>query len=119
MKTSLRFLIGLGLVGAMLTAGASLASEKLAAETQKACTACHDKPGSKLLTDAGKYYETLRTLDGYGQVKESFGRCTSCHVRKPGSTRLTAKGRQFGDLVKDMPGLYQWMREGHPMPAGK
>lgn len=118
MRYALRLLIGCGL-GIALLAGAGTASEKIATDTGKSCTSCHDKPGSKLLTDTGKYYETLRTLDGYDRVKESFGRCTACHVRRPGSTKLTAKGRQFAGLVKDMPGLYQWMREGHPTPPGK
>ena len=59
------------------------------------CTVCHDKPGSKLLTDQGKYYETMRTLAGFDELKATFGACTSCHVTKPGSKKLTAKGKEF------------------------
>lgn len=119
MRNSLRLLLGFGLAGIVLAASASLASERTAAETGRTCTSCHDKPGSKLLTDVGKYYETLRTVDGYERLKDSFGRCTACHVRRPGSARLTAKGRQFAQLVSDMPGLYLWMRESHPVPPAK
>lgn len=114
-----RFLIGLALAGAVLVAGAAKASQKIADTTGKACTSCHDKPGSRLLTDTGKYYEGMRTLDGYDSVKQAFGRCTSCHDRKPGSKKLTRKGTQFAEMVKDMAGLGQWMKEGHPMPAAK
>jgi len=102
-----------------LSAGAALASEKLAKDTGKSCTTCHDKPGSKLLTDTGKYFELARSLEGYDQLKASFGRCTSCHVRQPGSAKLTKKGRQMADLVKDMAELRQWVKEGHPAPPVK
>ena len=67
------------------------ASQEIAKQTDLRCTACHDKPGSKLLTDQGKYWESMRTLEGYDQIKESFGKCTTCHVRKPGSPKLTKK----------------------------
>ena len=113
-----RSLIALSLAGGILLAGTALASQKIATATGKSCTSCHDKPGSKLLTDQGKYYESMHSLDGYDKVRESFGKCTSCHVRKPGSHKLTKKGQQFAGMVKDMPGLAQWMKEGHPMPAG-
>lgn len=119
MTNHLRLSIALALASAVLLAGASMASEKIATATGKTCTACHDKPGSKLLTDSGKYYETMRTLDGYDALETSFGRCTTCHVKKPGSTRLTKKGQQFADLAKDMASLQKWMKEGHPMPAAK
>jgi cytochrome c553 len=114
-----RFLAALALTSAVLAAGAAMASQRIATDTGRSCTSCHDKPGSKLLTDAGKYYESMHTLDGYDQVKQSFGRCTSCHDRKPGSKKLTRRGRQFADMVKDMAGLGAWMKEGHPMPAAK
>ena len=117
MTTHQRFLLGLVLAGALLVAGTALASQKIATDTGKSCTSCHDKPGSKLLTDQGKYFEAMHSLDGYDKVHESFGRCTNCHVRKPGSKKLTRRGQQFAGMVKDMPGLAQWMKEGHPMPA--
>jgi hypothetical protein len=119
MTNQRRLLVGLALAGTVLVAGAAVSSEKITKDTGKPCTACHDKPGSKLLTDTGKYFETMHTLDGYDSLKQSFGRCTSCHVRKPGSTKLTKKGKQFADLVKDMDSLKQWLKEGHPMPAEK
>ena len=95
------------------------ANEKIARETGQNCVACHDKPGSKLLTDQGKYFETTHTLDGFAEVKASFGRCTSCHVRKPGSKKLTSRGRQMAELSKaeDMTALKEWVKENHPAPA--
>jgi hypothetical protein len=119
MKNLLRFLVGLGMASVILVAGTGRASEKIATETGKGCTSCHDKPGSKLLTDSGKYYETMRSLDGYDAIKASFDRCTTCHDRRPGSKKLTRKGKDFAAIVKDMPGLNVWMREGHPTPAAK
>ena len=119
MTKHMRFAIGFALAGAVLLAGAAVGSEKTAAATGKSCTTCHDKAGSKLLTDSGKYYETMHTLDGYDALKSSFGRCTTCHVRKPGSAKLTKKGQQFAELAKDMESLRQWIKEGHPMPATK
>jgi hypothetical protein len=119
MKNIVRLLTVVGIAGTILIAGSSRASEKIATATGKSCTSCHDKPGSKLLTDSGKYYETMRTMAGYDSLQASFGRCTTCHDRKPGSKKLTKKGKEFSGLVKDMPGLNQWMREGHPAPAAK
>lgn len=34
-------------------------------KTDKSCTYCHIKYGSKELTEAGKYYRDKGTLDGY------------------------------------------------------
>ncbi len=110
---------GLALAAALLAAGDAPASQKIATSTGRTCTSCHDKPGSRLLTDTGKYYEAMRTLDGYDEVKEAFGRCTTCHERKPGSMRLTRKGRQLAELVHDMSGLGQWVRENHPAAPAK
>ncbi len=117
MHAHLRLTIGVALVAAALTAGASLANERIASTTKTTCTSCHDKPGSKRLTDTGKYYETVKTLDGYAALNASFGRCTTCHDTKPGSQKLTRRGTQFAAFAKDMPALNQWMREGHPIPA--
>jgi hypothetical protein len=105
-------------VAVALFAG-SLASgtEKVGKQEGVSCTVCHDKPGSKLLTDQGKYYETMRTLAGFEELKATFGACTSCHVTKPGSQKLTAKGKEFRDMVQDMEGLGAWMQEHHPKPA--
>lgn len=104
---------------ALLAAGAGIAAEKLARETGAACADCHDKPGSKLLTDRGKYYEMRRTFDGFDAIQASFGRCTACHVRTPGSARLTKKGRQLADVVKDMDALRDWLREHHPAAGSR
>jgi len=106
--------VALAVLALALPAGAVLGSEKLAKQTGKECTTCHDKPGSKLLTDAGKYFEMMRTLDGYDDIHSSFGHCTSCHVRRPGSKQLTRKGKQFQSSVKDMAELREWVRQNHP-----
>lgn len=105
------------LVAVALFAG-TLASgtEKLGKQEGLSCTTCHDKPGSKLLTDKGKYYESMRTLSGFEDLKATFGACTSCHVSKPGSKKLTTQGRNFRELVKDMEGLREWMKQNHPTP---
>lgn len=107
-------LTALVLVAAVPMATAAVASEKLAKDTGKSCTECHDKPGSKLLTDSGKYFETTRSFEGYDRLRESFGRCTACHVRRPGSKKLTKKGQQFAEFARDMAGVRKAMAEGHP-----
>ncbi len=102
-------------VGALLVDGLAFATEGLAKKESLQCTSCHDKPGSKLLTDKGKYYETMRSLGGYEELEATFGACTSCHAAKPGSKRLTKQGREFRDLVRDMDGLRDWMKQHHPV----
>lgn len=92
----------------------AVASNEIADSENMVCTTCHDKPGSKLLTDKGKYFELMRTLDTYEEVTELFGECTSCHSRKPGSTKLTAMGRRFAHLVEDMDGLKELLDTEHP-----
>jgi hypothetical protein len=120
MNNALRIALVAVLAGVALAAArGGLASEKLARDSGAACTDCHDKPGSKLLTDRGKYFEMKRSLDGYDALAASFGRCTACHVRAPGSAKLTRKGRQFADIVKDMEGLKRWMEERHPTAPPK
>ncbi len=119
MNASPRTALALSLLVALAVTGVAVASEPIAKDTGKACTACHDKPGSKLLTDPGKYYETMHTLAGYDTLQATFGRCTACHARKPGSKQLTRKGREFSGLVKDMPALGEWLRANHPAPQGK
>ena len=47
-------------------------------------------------------------------MTEIFGQCTSCHVRKPGSLKLTATGRRFAGLVDDMDGLKELLDREHP-----
>ena len=93
------------------------ASNAIAQKEGLACTVCHDKPGSKLLTDRGKYYEALGSLEGYDSIV-TFAACTDCHVRKPGSQKLTRTGKRFADVVHDMEGLRTWLKENHPMMKG-
>lgn len=106
-------------LAALLTASLASGTEALGKREALECTACHDKPGSKLLTDQGKYYETLRTLDGYAELKSTFGKCTQCHVAKPGSQKLTKEGKRFQEMVKDMAGLGEWMQQHHPAAPPK
>ena len=103
----------MSLLVVMLAAPAG-ASDDLGRELQTECTVCHDKPGSKLLTDRGKYYETLRTFEGYDKVTEVFGACTTCHESKPGSSEMTETGQRFADLVDDMEELRRWLETEHP-----
>ncbi len=94
------------------------ASNRIAAQEGLQCMTCHDKPGSRLLTDRGKYYEAVGTLDGYGEVVAAFSECTGCHVKKPGSLKLTETGKAFAVAVNDMAGLRRWVKENHPKPQG-
>lgn len=93
------------------------ASNTIAKREGLACTSCHDKPGSKLLTDRGKYYELTLSLEGYDELQATFSKCTTCHVRKPGSLKLTKQGRQFREMLNDMDGLRALLL-GHHQAAG-
>jgi len=97
-----------------IAGGQAYASNQIARSEGLACTVCHDKPGSKLLTDPGKYYEQMRSLNGYREVNAVFGSCTGCHVKKPGSKQLTRTGQQFAAVVHDMPGLRIFLAQNHP-----
>jgi hypothetical protein len=101
---------------AALLAPSAWGTDRIGEQEKLACTVCHDKPGSRLLTDKGKYYENARTLAGFDDLKANFGACTTCHVSKPGSKKLTRQGKQFEELVGDMEGLEAWMKEHHPAP---
>ena len=114
--TIIRSLAAAAAVAFLLSAGIAGASEQIAETENLVCTACHDKPGSKLLTDRGKYFELMGSLDGFTEVKASFSRCTYCHARKPGK-KLTKSGKGFATLVGDMDGLLHWMRSEHPKSA--
>ncbi|HEX4955797.1 MAG TPA: hypothetical protein VF017_20610 [Thermoanaerobaculia bacterium] len=119
-----RFAILIGLaaavaVGSLFVQNLAWGTETLAKETTLACGACHDKPGSKLLTDKGKYFELMRTTEGFDQLKATFGACTSCHAAKPGSQRLTRRGQAFQLMVIDMEGLREWMKTHHPVAPGE
>jgi hypothetical protein len=115
----------LGLAGALaaaiglLAAAPAAATPQLAKAEGLACTVCHDKPGSKLLTDKGKYYEVMATLDGYDAIEGTFGACTTCHVKRPGSKKLTRQGRRISLVIRDMGELKAWVMEHHPQPGAE
>ena len=104
------------LAAQLIPAGSAYATKAIAEKEDATCTACHDKPGSKLMTDKGKYYELMGSFDGYDQVSQNFGKCTACHVRKPGSAKLTKQGRQYQSLATDMEGLREYLMKPHPTP---
>jgi hypothetical protein len=111
-RASIATVVGL----AALLAGTlpAMASNTIARAEGLVCTTCHDKPGSKRLTDQGKYYDLMSSLEGYPEIHEAFGRCTSCHVRKPGSLELTRQGKRFQWMVIDMEGLRELVLGYHP-----
>lgn len=113
-RTRHRALLTAAAILALLLAGGVTASEQIAQREDLVCTSCHDKPGSKLLTDQGKYYELMGSVAGFAEVEATFERCTSCHVRKPGSAKLTKTGHRFAALVGDMEGLKKWAQEAAP-----
>ena len=116
MSTLMKTTLGVLLAGVVMAAPA-LATEAIGKATDLACTACHDKAGSRLLTDRGKFFETMGSLEGYDQLSTTFGRCTSCHVRKPGSPKLTKEGKRLAEVVDNMAELRKWLDERHPQPA--
>lgn len=105
---------GLGFLIAIIAAPPLSATDAYAKKEGLTCTVCHDKPGSKLLTDKGKYYELMHTMSGFDDIKAAFGQCTTCHVRKPGSKRLTATGRDYKKVLHDMKGLRDFLNSLHP-----
>ena len=94
--------------------GAAFATDELAESEDLACTVCHDEQGSKRLTDKGKYFELMRSMDGYADIEASFGKCTFCHRRKPGSKKLTKAGKGFANSLGNMEALVEWVRDLHP-----
>lgn len=98
------------LVAAVALTSPVTAAPELGEAEAVACTSCHDKPGSKLLTDKGKYYEEMRSFAGYDEIISAFQRCTTCHDRKPGSSKLTRIGRKFAGTVGGMRELCDTMR---------
>ncbi|MEJ2084999.1 MAG: hypothetical protein P8Y44_04885 [Acidobacteriota bacterium] len=93
------------------------ATKAIAEQENLQCTSCHDKPGSKLLTDKGMYYEMIGSLAGFENLDKEFERCTTCHSKKPGSKKLTETGEKYKFVVDDMEGLRIWLMEQHPTPA--
>ena len=107
--------LGLLAFAAVLTASEVMASEEIAvAEGGLACTVCHDKPGSKLYTDQGKFYEATGSLEGFDEIVTAFRACTTCHVRKPGSEKFTPQGKRFVGVMRDMTELRDWAMKAHP-----
>jgi hypothetical protein len=117
MRTIVKLTVALAALGLLLGGTALMANDEIGEQTGEKCTLCHDKPGSKLLTDRGLYFETQRTLEGYDEIQGSFGRCTSCHVRKPGSGKLTKEGKKMAGVVDSMEELREWLAENHPEAA--
>jgi len=112
-KTIILIVVAATLV-VLMAASPTAASNAIAKQHDEVCTTCHDKPGSKLLTDEGKYFELTRTLEGYSELEAEFGRCTSCHVRKPGNAKLTKTGRRYQRLMSDMEGIRDFVLDRHP-----
>ncbi len=106
--------IGFGAVITLAPPAEVGATQELAAKTGEVCTVCHDKPGSKLLTDKGKYYEATGAFEGFDDVLAIFGECTYCHVKKPGSTKLTPAGRKFSEAIEDMEAFQEFLKANHP-----
>ena len=114
MKNKNHLTLVVAAVFSLLLAGGAYATEELAETENLACTSCHDKPGSKLLTDQGKYFELMRSMDGFAELNASFGNCTFCHRRKPGSQKLTKAGRGFAHALGNMEALVEWVAERYP-----
>jgi hypothetical protein len=57
----------IALAGFLVCSTASYGKPEFTKATKKACTTCHvdAKAKPKELTDAGKYYQEKKTLDGY------------------------------------------------------
>ena len=94
MKNLIRSLVAI-VAASFLVATASLATPDMAKWEGLKCTTCHDKAGSKLLTNKGVYYELKGTLEGYSQLIAEYKKCTTCHSREPGDKTLTPKGEEM------------------------
>ncbi len=90
------------------------ASEDIASQEELDCPVCHQDPEGELLTDQGRYYGLMRTLEGYRQVVDQFGGCGYCHVPDVGSNDFTREGLRFRWMMEDMKGLRAWLEENHP-----
>ncbi len=112
-STTFALILAIAAALALVSIPASSTPELIECQTLE-CVACHDKPGSKLLTDKGKYFELMRSLDGYEDLEKAFSGCTDCHVKKPGSKKLTREGKKFSSSIKDMEGLREWLKTAHP-----
>ena len=119
MPSRTHFSIVLGTLLTLSIPGIAFASEEIAAsEGDKECSVCHVDVETDLLTDRGKYYQMMRTLEGYEAVLERFGECTYCHVKEAGSLAMTDEGQRFKWMMEDMKGLKAWLAERHPKAEG-
>lgn len=115
----LRKMVNLLWIAMLLAAtggSAALASGEIAEQEGLECAICHDDPEIAKLSDRGRYFQYMRTLEGYELVVQQFGRCTYCHVKDPGSLDLTKDGYRFRWMMEDMEGLRVWLEENHPKP---
>lgn len=102
MKAAMRWIVpGLALM-LLIAVSPARATETMAESEGLKCTTCHDKPGSRLLTSKGKYYELRGSFDGYDEVIKKYKKCTKCHAQYPGSQKLTKKGEKFKAQGKTM-----------------
>lgn len=114
---SVSLLFAAVLVLALLPTGPTSATETIAAaEGGLECALCHDGEEAASLGDRGKYYEAVRTLEGFEELEERFQECTYCHVQEPGSLELTEKGRRYHWMMEDMEGIREWLMERHLDP---
>lgn len=92
------------------------ASEETAEQENLKCQVCHPEQGVELLTDKGRYFQYMGSLDGFDPVMEKFGSCVYCHVQEVDSVKLTREGQRFRWMMEDMDGLRAWLEENHPKP---
>ena len=103
----------------LLTVPVSWASEEVAAEQELECQLCHADQGIGFLTDQGRYFQYMGSLDGFDEVTEQFGSCLYCHVQETDSLKLTREGQRFYWMMEDMEGLGAWLEENHPSPESE
>jgi hypothetical protein len=93
------------------------ATEEIAEREDLECQTCHAGNELELLTDEGRYYQYLGSLDGFDRVMDRFGSCAYCHVQEYDSMQFTPEGHRFRWMMEDMNGLKAWLEENHPKPA--
>ena len=101
----------------LVPAGSTEGTEEVAAAESVECAVCHVEDEQSLLTDQGRYFQYLGTLDGFEAVIDRFGSCSYCHVQEADSVELTREGVRFRWMMEDMEGLKAWLEENHPQPA--
>jgi hypothetical protein len=119
MKTTSGASLMLAGLSAFLTVPISWASEEIASEQGLECQLCHGDQGTGFLTDQGRYFQYMGSLDGFDQVTEQFGSCLYCHVQEADSIKLTREGQRFYWMMEDMQGLKAWLEENHPSPEAE